>query len=215
MQGIDRRWLAGAFALASCVASATDASDLIFFGGFDWSCASQIALPDGARTRQPVGNISYGTYPQIRPSVDMTEWNNLWGLYTVTDNPPLPWPGVYGSAPVIRNFGTWSYVGAHFRTDAAQAVQGHFAYPVYVPGPDITLAISAACGDFAAHLPAPGCISSAAAPGDMLVAWRVGDGSAPCSLQPYSDYYVNIIVAHPDAVTTPTVMVGVNSIFQP
>lgn len=190
------------------------ASDRIFASGFEWICQPQITLPDGDRTRQVVGNVSYGTYPQMRPYVNLTEWSYLWG-YNWADQapPPLPWPGISGSAPIIRNFGKNSYVGLHFHTpDDAGTLSGYFMRP-YWSGPNLTIAISGSCGDFSQNLPTPGCLASDVAVDELAARWRFQSANpdAFCILQPDSDYYVNIMLTHPQDASSNEIPVGVTS----
>jgi hypothetical protein len=121
--------------------------------------------------------------------------------------------------PVIRNVGRSSYVAAHFHTLTAPGnLSGRFSYGEYPSplAPGITMAISSACGDFETHLPTPGCLKADIAPGNPLVLWHFST-SAPdtaCALQPDTDYYVNLMVAHPESVGADTVAIGVNLVWQ-
>lgn len=221
--GIGEHWLAGVmFLLAPIACAAADASDIIFSGGFEWVCSPQLALPDGMRTWQPVGNISYGSdTTHVRPNVNITEWDNLWGFSSVIDSVPVSWPGFSDApAPTLRNFGKWNYVAAHFRTPAAPGnLSGRFGYSEVPSSPParVTMAISSTCGDFAAHLPTPGCLKADVDAGNALVFWHFST-TAPdtaCALQPGADYYVNIMIANPESVVPQAVVVGMNSVWQP
>ena len=191
------------------------AGDRIFASGFEWICPPQITLPDGDRTRQVVGNVSYGTTPQTRPLINLAEWVNLWGYFRADQAPPpVSWPGIAGSAPVIRNFGRRSYLGLHFHTpDEVAGLSGFFERPEYLSAPDLTIAISGTCGDFSENLPTPGCLASDVPVSQPVVRWLFQgvNPDASCILQPDSDYYVNITVAHPEDGGSNEIPVGVTS----
>lgn len=128
--------------------------------------------------------------------------------------PPLRWPGVAGSAPAIRNFGKNSYVGLHFHTpDDAGTLSGYFVRPAYWSGPSLTIAISGSCGDFSQDLPTPGCLASDVAVKESVAHWffQSGNPGPFCALQPGSDYYVNIMLTHPQDANSNEIPVGVTS----
>ena len=157
------------------------------------SCPTTITTQYGTRTLQTTSAISYGAYPQQRPSVDLSQWDNIWGHNSVSDA-GTPWPGVGGSSPVLRSFGRGNYVGAHFRTTSSTSVSGNFSNPTLAAGPNATMAISTVCGDFSDHLPTPGCLVTNVATADAnLVRWKMtaNNPSGSCNLQPNTDYYVN------------------------
>lgn len=161
------------------------------------ACPASITTSDGARTLLLTSGISYGVYPGIRPNVNLSQWDNIWGHNSTTDG-TTPWPGVGGSSPVIRSFGRSQYVGAHFKTrSSVTGLSGGFSNPSFAAGPNITMAISTACGDFSANLPTAGCLRADVPTADAnLVQWKFST-NAPgsyCNLQPNTDYYVNIML---------------------
>jgi len=159
-------------------------------------CPTTITTSDGPRTLLTTSGISYGVYPQQRPNVNVTEWNNIWGYNNTTASSPTPWPGVGGASPVLRNFTRTSYIGAHFRTGSSTSWTGNFSNPSFAAGPNVTMAISTVCGDFSDHLPTPGCLTQDVPTADAnLVKWKFTT-NAPgsyCNLQPNTDYYVNMM----------------------
>ena len=161
-------------------------------------CPATINTTDGSRTLLVSSGISYGTYPSpIRPNVNLTEWNNLWGYNNTTATQPVAWPGVGGAAPVVRSFTRTSYIGAHFKTGASTTPSGDFWIPTYAAGPNVTMAISTQCGDFSEHLPTPGCLKTNVATADQAaVAWKLtsNNPTGSCNLQPNTDYYVNLML---------------------
>ena len=161
------------------------------------ACPATITAPDGTtRSLQTLSNITYGVYGSpVRSNVDLSQWNNIWGHNSTTDA-ITPWPGVGGSAPVLRQFNRGSYFGAHFKTGAYTGINASFLAPSGVGGPNVSMAISKACGDFAAQLPTPGCVKTNIPTSDTtMVLWKFS-GNNPtgyCNLQPDTDYYVNMM----------------------
>lgn len=159
-------------------------------------CPATINTADGTRTLLTSSGISYGVYPPQRSNVNVTEWNNIWGYNNTTATTPVPWPGVGGASPVLRNFGRSNYLGAHFRTTASTSYTGNYSIPSFASGPNVTMAISTQCGDFTDHLPTPGCIAADVATADAnAVQWKLTSNapSSWCNLQPNTDYYLNMM----------------------
>jgi hypothetical protein len=168
------------------------------------TCPVKITVPDGTtRTRLSLSNITYGVFPGTRPSVALTEWDNVWGHNSPNDG-VTTWPGVTGAAPSLKDFSRTSYVALHFKTPATvpPGSAGRFVNPTAMGGPNTTMAFSTQCGDFSMHLPTPGCIALNIPTGDYsMIYWKFTATSpnATCNLQPDTDYYVNIIQSDTDS----------------
>lgn len=178
------------------------------------SCPSTISsMPGGTRTLLSTSDISYGAYANPkRLAANLLEWDDVWG-HNDASGGVTSWPGVNGASPVIRQFKKTSYMGIHFRTPLASQIpvgrHGAFRNPSFVGGPNLTMAISAACGDFSASLPTPGCLAdheygnplgSGISTSDIqMVYWHfdTANPATTCVLQPDTDYYVNIIQTDP------------------
>ena len=197
-----------AVAASSAQAAPPPWDEVVFADAFEGpaTCPQTIIIPDGTRrTRLLNSNISYGVSVAVRPSVFLAEYDNIWGHNTPYDG-ITPWPGVTGSAPVLRSFHRWNYVAAHFRTPATvpPGYSGRFVNPATIAGPNITMAISRACGDFATHLPSPGCITRDVPTADAyMVFWQFNTSSPQmaCNLQTDTDYYINIIQSDQESLT--------------
>jgi hypothetical protein len=74
-------------------------NDPIMRDGFDADLC-----PSG---RQTHANLSIGGFTMT--NVDVTQWENIWGRANVWD-PPVPWPGLSYSMPIILNFGETTYL---------------------------------------------------------------------------------------------------------
>ncbi len=161
------------------------------------ACPSTITAPNGtSRNLQTVSNITYGVVASpVRLGVDLTQWDNIWGHNSTTDS-VTPWPGVGGSAPVLRQFNRNSYFGAHFKTGPITGINASFLAPSGVGGPNVSMAISKACGDFSAQLPTPGCVKLNVPTSDTtMVLWKftTNNPTGYCNLLPDTDYYVNMM----------------------
>jgi hypothetical protein len=166
--------------------------DPIFRDGFEASGT----CPDG---RQVLANIAYAgdDSETIRYNVDVREWDNIWGHATVFDD-TVPFPGRPNSAPIILNFGTTTYIAAHFHVPAGALPNtfGWLTHTEYNYGTDVESAISTACGDFD---PTSQACYSAGASGQILFVWAVPPPGTFCALQPGADYYLNLRATNPDA----------------
>lgn len=157
------------------------------------SCAG----PGGDLTRLTSSNISYGVNASpFRSNVNVTEWDNIWGFAGVTQATPAPWPGVSGAGPVIREFNRHKFLAAHFRTGSVPMNQGSLADQSNIGGPDIDIVVSQTCGDFSPNPTYPGC-SIYSAPSDGQPHFKyfsngANPGTVWCSLQPNTDYWINI-----------------------
>lgn len=212
---------------AKVVPGASSTADLwgqmIFNDGFEnpFTPQRRITLPDGTfRTLQQFSNISYGVYPAERPHVNVTTWDGLFA-YNNTTSPPVGWPGVGGAAPVLRDFGRYNYIAAHFKTPADIARwNGGFSNPSYIAPPDpskptmrllVTFAISRYPGDFSRGLVTPGCIARNVPASDVaLVQWK-GTSNAPgswCNEPPSTDLWVNWIISDPSQCPRPICLTG-------
>jgi hypothetical protein len=154
---------------------------------------------DGTRTLLGLSDVQYTLFNTVRHGVVLTEWDNVWGYNNNTATSPVPWPGVTGSEPRILAFKRDSYVGIHFKTPAAPqaGLAGTFINSASAGGPNLTMAISTACGDFSANLPTPGCVKANIPSADSLLSyWNFGGGNPAgvCNLAPNTDYYVNMMM---------------------
>jgi len=182
--------------------------EVVFADAFEGlaTCPSTVLVPDGTtRTRLFNSNISYGVFPPFRPAAYLGEYDNIWGHNTPYDG-VTAWPGVAGAAPVIKEFHRWNYIAAHFRTPStvSPGFASRFVNPTAIGGPNSTMAISRACGDFANHLPTPGCLSRDVPTADaQMVYWQFSTWSpqTACNLETDTDYYVNIIQSDEDSHT--------------
>jgi hypothetical protein len=165
-----------------------------------------IIKPDGIeRTRMLHSSIAYGAqhYP-VRPFVDVTQWDTIWGYNGLEPAPPHDWPGVTGSAPTLMQFRRGYYIAAHFHTPAnpQPGLAGRFVNPTANNGPPLTMAISRVCGDFSRHLPTPGCLKQSVPSSDWpMVYWQFAhtSPSTACNLEPDSDYWVNLMQSDPSS----------------
>jgi hypothetical protein len=162
------------------------------------------SCPATPRTRVTTSDIHYLPEPpaHVRPGVQITQWDNIWGHINETDG-ITPWPGVAGASPTIWTIGKTQYVAAKFHTGALTTTNGFFKNVSYGAGPNLDMAISQNCGDFAPTEAA--CLKSDVPSSDTaLVFWRLDTvvSSSYCHLTPNSDYYVNIQF-HDPATTGP------------
>ena len=156
---------------------------------------SSDSCPVVPRTRATVSDLHYMPEPpaHVRHNVDLTLWDNIWGHITENDN-VIPFPGPSGASPTIWTLGKTQYIAAKFNTGSLPAnVFGFYKNVSYGAGPNLDMAISTACGDFA---PAggPGCaVTDVQATDQGLVYWRMINGTNfYCPLQQNTDYYLNI-----------------------
>lgn len=157
------------------------AYDSIFHDGYD-------PASDCPAGRQEVAVIAYGSN-DTGHAIDITEWANIWGRTSAFD-PPIPWPGINGSAPVFLDFGGSTYIAAHFAVPEGTPPTwyGWLTHTEYNYGTDVTGAISPYCGDFS---PAAQTCYTQAISGQTIVPWRTGAGNF-CLLAPGTDYYLNL-----------------------
>lgn len=150
--------------------------------------------PSSPRTLATVSDLHYLPGLHVRPAVVLTLWDNIWGH--INENDPLaPWPGVAGASPTIWTLGKNQYIGALFHVGdipPTSSLSGFYKNVSYGAGPNLDMAISQTCGDFA---PAqPGCsVSDIPAADRPLVYWRMTNGGTSyCQLTPNTDYYLNV-----------------------
>ena len=151
--------------------------------------------------RQTVADICYN-YNLIgcATSADITKFDNIWGR-TVSTDTPVPMPGVNGFA-VIKNFDKTGYVAAKFTVPAgglSPTLSGFFSHGETYPGPNLTMSISQACGDFN---PASSiCLRSNSNGGSALTKYKnsaIPDGTVvACPLAPGQAYFVNLKAYNP------------------
>lgn len=111
----------------------------------------QIIVPPGY-TRQMSGVVGYAAGNIGNRSIDTTELINLFGFASATQsNPPVQFPYVSGSGPVIHGLQVGKCIIAHFKTPAT----GHFlcswAYQSNWGGPAVDVSVSTIGGDFGDH----------------------------------------------------------------
>ncbi|MEO5624607.1 MAG: hypothetical protein ABIQ70_01200 [Dokdonella sp.] len=157
----------------------------VFADGFDAGCPQLAVSP-----------IEYGPYAQtVRPGVDVTEWTNIWGHSSPTDD-ASPWPGKAGSAPVIMAFSRASVLCIHFKTPASIST-GFLTYPrnrinIDVDLGGIDIVVSKFKCDFT---PNGGSSRFNILPTDDVALWWRGVGGNPevyAIVDTDSDYYLNI-----------------------
>ena len=160
-------------------------TDPIMRDGFDADLC-----PSGRQTR---ANIALSGFTEA--NVDVTQWANVWGRSTIFD-PPIPWPGVSTSMPIILNFGETSYLALAFHVpiDSPPNRFGWLTHTEYNYGQDLTAAISTECGDF--NPPSSRCHSETVS-GQNLVPWRVAATGGFCLLTPDTDYFLNLKITDP------------------
>ncbi len=149
------------------------------------------SCPAGQAT---VSDIHYLPGSHIRHSVDLTLWDNIWGHISESDD-VTPWPGVAGASPTIWTLGKTQYVGALFHVGdipPTSTLSGFYKNVSYGAGPNLDMAISTTCGDFAP--PQPGCsVSNIPSADQPLVYWRMtAGGTFYCQLTPNTSYYLNV-----------------------
>ena len=164
-------------------------TDPIFRDGFDADLC-----PAGRQTR---ANISLGGFTLT--NVDVTQWDNVWGRSNIFD-PPIPWPGLAVSAPIILDFGESTYMSLRFHVpiDSPQNRFGWLTHTEYNYGKDLTAAISSDCGDF--NPPSSVCHNETVS-GQNLVPWRIASSGGFCLLTPDTDYFLNLKITDPDQVS--------------
>ncbi|MBO9665098.1 hypothetical protein [Dokdonella sp.] len=188
-------------------ASVAVTDDAVLADGFEipfTACSATISSPYAARSLLMHSYVTYGVQTITnRPWVWLVEWDNIWGYSSAADTHRAPWPGVNGAGPVIREFGRYNYVGAHFNTGPNSANKyGYFIYPTNVGGPNIDLRISQTCGDFSDSPANPACsVPDKASDGSPTMRWWVKQGNVNtyCNLQPNTDYYLNIRFTNPSS----------------
>jgi hypothetical protein len=150
--------------------------------------------PVTPRTRATVSDLHYLPEPpaHVRRNVDLTSWDEIWGHITENDD-RIPFPGPSGASPTISSIGKTQYIAAKFNSGSLPAnVFGFYKNVSYGPGPNLDMAISTSCGDFA---PAePGCsVSNVQATDQGMVYWRMVNGTNfYCPLLQNTDYFLNI-----------------------
>lgn len=177
-------------------------------GGSVTSLPTQVVVGQGGsgacptlangRTQATVSDINYNPGNHLRRSVDLTQWNNIWGHITESDD-VTPWPGANGSSPTIKTLSNTQYIGAVFQTgNVAHGVTGFYIDASYYGGPPIDATISQNCGDFSPATAACSTTTSGYPNGvpdqdQPFLHWYVqGSSNAYCELQPNTTYYFNM-----------------------
>ncbi len=177
------------------LAAVAGGGDTIFQDSFDASGT----CPAG---RQTAANIAYvgDDTGRVRYNVDLTEWENIWGHATALDD-VVPWPGRANSAPIMLNFGTTTYIAAHFHVPAGTApnTYGWLTHTEYNYGTDVESAITTACGVFD---PTSQLCYTAGVGGQNISPWAVPPPGTFCALQAGGDYYLNIRARDPQDLGT-------------
>jgi hypothetical protein len=180
-------------------AATSQTTDGIYKDGYDSgaACPASVWTPSATLTLRSVSDIWY-LPAGVRPRVDVTEWDNIWGHISALDG-ITTWPGVPGASPTIKTIGKTEYVAAKFHVPSGEpsSLNGTFKHVMYGGGPNIDAAISRTCGDFQPE--DQGCWVQDD-PGDdqAMLRWRTGTGSRfYCHLDPDTDYYFNIRFTDP------------------
>ena len=178
-------------ALLVLAAAAPGAYDPLFHGSFEQNSS----CPAGRQIYSDIGYVGDNNSGGLRYHVDVREWENIWGHSSPNDS-TVPWPGRNNSAPVIADFGKYTYIAAHFYVPAGAPPTwlGWITHTDYNYGHNLTAAISTECGDFSPT--AQACYIQALS-GMPIVPWRMNTG-AFCRLQPDTDYYLNLKMTDPD-----------------
>lgn len=157
------------------------------------------SCPTSPLTRLTTASIKYPNVPQsgTRSGVDLTKFENIWGHMNSVDTATL-WPGVSGAQPAIAGWGKTQYIAAKFHVPANQSTTayGFMGYGTYFSGPNLTLAISTSCGDFAPTNPQ--CVSTHTG-GESFSKWRIVPATLNCPLTPGQDYFINLRMENPTA----------------
>lgn len=177
------------------LAAAPVAYDPLFHDAFEQATS----CPAGLQKFSDIGYVGDNVSGDVRHSVDVTEWKNIWGHASASDA-LVDWPGRPNSAPVIMNFGKATYIAAHFRVPAGTSTQeyGWITHTEYNWGHDLTASISRYCGDFRPANPA--CFSEIVGIAN-LVPWRTRVSNF-CPLEPDTDYYLNLKMTDPNEAST-------------
>ena len=178
-------------ALLVLAAAAPGVYDPLFHGNFE----DASSCPAGRQLTSDIGYVGDNNSGDLRYGVQVTEWENIWGHASPYDS-TAPWPGRANSAPVIADFGKYTYIAAHFYVPAGAPITwlGWITHTDYNYGHNLTAAISTECGDFSPG--AQACFVQSQS-GQPLVPWRTNTGSF-CRLQPNTDYYLNLKMTNPD-----------------
>jgi hypothetical protein len=175
--------------------------DAIFHDGYDTgaACPATLEGSTGTLTLRSASDIIYlPGNEHVRPGVDVTQWDNIWGHINELDDIVL-WPGVPGSSPTIKNVGKTEYIAAKFHVpaDASPTLLGKFKHVVYGGGPNVDATISRTCGDFESR--DEGChAENWVANDNYTLLWRVSSANRfYCHLDPGADYYLNIRFTDP------------------
>jgi hypothetical protein len=178
-------------ALLVLAAAAPGAYDPLFHTDFELPTT----CPAGRQIYSDIGYVGDNNSGDLRYHVDVREWENIWGHASPNDA-TIPWPGRANSAPVIADFGKFTYIAAHFTVPAVAPPTwlGWITHTDYNYGHNLTGAISTQCGDFSPS--AQACFIQSIS-GQPLVPWRTNAGSF-CRLQPNTDYYLNLEMTDPD-----------------
>lgn len=130
-------------------------------------------------------------------NADVTQFTNIWGR-TTANGTISPFPG--DQSPIFfRNFDKTKYIAAQVHVPATGLPTdqvGLFTHGGTFGGPNLTMAISATCGDFSPS--AQYCLHADVNPEQVLVPWKVPTATGNyCALTPGQTYYVNIKVTNP------------------
>ena len=170
--------------------------------------------------RQLVGTVCYHVgCPSIdvRHAVDLTSYDQLWGYSapSSTAAPAFtgPFPGAQGSLVVMQPVQANRYVAAKLHTPSAGATShGIYFSAENYPGHQ-RVSISRQCGEFTPI--DPKCVHENGGVGSAIISWQLPGGgvTAACTLDPDTDYYLNVTSA--DACPPQGCTVGIQSNFTP
>ncbi|MFZ2237565.1 MAG: hypothetical protein WBP11_07765 [Dokdonella sp.] len=157
--------------------------------------------------RLTTAQIYYQSFWQGAGVKDVTEFASIWGRnYSVTGAPIVnQWPG-RAQQLVMPAIGINQFVSAKFRTPSSGATKGHTflidptSYGLsggdgVGPVARVSMTVSTKCGDFdtnSAFIPSQ-CTASQMAANDIFGIYT--NSPVGCSLQPDTEYYLNVIYA--------------------
>jgi hypothetical protein len=151
--------------------------------------------------RQTVAEVCYDYGLQSSKcarNVDVTKFENVWGRGSPTEQ-VIPFPGRNVFA-IIRNMQKNGILALKFTAPLSPMNSwGIFNHAATMPGPNLSYAISTACGDFS---PADSrCHAENIGPGVNAMMWKLPNytGPALCPLVPGGVYYKNIKMTNPPA----------------
>lgn len=175
-------------------ATPSQSATVVVGGGTGGSC------PVAGLTRLTTASIRYPNIPNgapgagTRSNVDLTVFDNIWGHANTIDT-ALPWPGRNSAVPAIIGWAKTQFVAARFTATTSTTPIETLSYSTYNSGPDLTLAVSSTCGDFAPTN--PNCLSEGVGTGEGFKKIVLAPYINGCPLTPGNEYYINIKMTNP------------------